>query len=943
MKLRHAALTLLALAMPAYGQTADFYLLKDASSPQKQLQMKVFTTGGITSPVSISSDASGNPLSGIAGTTNPNGTGLFVQGLTGGVPVPVSGNITCSNCSGSGVSVNFAGSIGSVGTPGGFKDGSGNFQPLLGDVANGQWVNIKASVSIPVTGTFWPYTLGQQLAAASVPVVLTAAQITALTPPTSVGISGTLPAFAATPTVNLGTIGGAATQTTLASVLSALGSPMQNSGGSLTANAGTNLNTSLLALESGGHLASIDTKTPALGQALAAGSVPVVLTAAQITTLTPPAAITGFALDASVGTTNTDLGAPGATACATDTGSCSLNALAQRLAQRLTTINTTLGTPFQAGGSIGNTSFGATQATAANLNATVVGTGTFAVQAAQSGAWNITNISGTVSLPTGAATSALQPTNAAIASTTSGQTGHLMMGAVTTGAPTYTTAQTNPLSLTTAGALRVDGSGVTQPVSLTSTTITGTVAVTQSGSWSLAANQSVNEAQINGVTPLMGNGVTGTGSQRVTIASDNTAFSVNAIQSGTWNINNIAGTISLPTGAATAAKQPALGTAGAPSADVITVQGAASMTALKVDGSAVTQPISAASLPLPALAATSTKQSDGTQKTQVVDGSGNVQPAGDTAARAINQKVTDGTNTAAVKAASTAPAATDASLVVANSPNAGNSVIASTPPSYSASQFKYQTSLLDGSAVTNGPSYIGPLTCSSSGTCAALWASTQVWPYNTLRLQFITATGASGIQVQCSLDGTNFVALTGHWDNNPLSFVQTPVLAGSYLYNINGFKFCKVTTSFYTASDTLSIAIGLSTGPADGFIKGTVTATASDVNGNSTIPPTATATTASSLASGSLFFLYKFEATAPTTADHLLILDAASLPANGTVTPKKCYPTAGAGALTQDSWIPGPPLGFSTGIVIAYSTGGSCYTLTAATTTGNPYISMEAR
>lgn len=44
----------------------------------------------------------------------------------------------------------------------------------------------------------------------------------------------------------------------------------------------------------------------------------------------------------------------------------------------------------------------------------------------------------------------------------------------------------------------------------------------------LTANQSVNVAQINGVTTLMGNGVTGTGSQRVTIASDNTAFSVNA-------------------------------------------------------------------------------------------------------------------------------------------------------------------------------------------------------------------------------------------------------------------------------------------------------------------------------------------------------------------------------------------------------------------------------
>lgn len=105
--------------------------------------------------------------------------------------------------------------------------------------------------------------------------------------------------------------------------------------------------------------------------------------------------------------------------------------------------------------------------------------------------------------------------------------------------------------------------GSAWPVTLTSTTITGTVGVTQSTSpWvvtgsgtagtaatgvvtiqgiaamtkllvtpdsvALPANQSVNVSQINGITPLMGNGTTGTGSQRVTIASDNTAFSVNA-------------------------------------------------------------------------------------------------------------------------------------------------------------------------------------------------------------------------------------------------------------------------------------------------------------------------------------------------------------------------------------------------------------------------------
>jgi hypothetical protein len=50
----------------------------------------------------------------------------------------------------------------------------------------------------------------------------------------------------------------------------------------------------------------------------------------------------------------------------------------------LITINSTLGSPFQAGGSIGNTAFGAIQ----------------------SGVWNINNIAGTISLPTGAATNA---------------------------------------------------------------------------------------------------------------------------------------------------------------------------------------------------------------------------------------------------------------------------------------------------------------------------------------------------------------------------------------------------------------------------------------------------------------------------------------------------------------------------------------------------------
>jgi hypothetical protein len=139
------------------------------------------------------------------------------------------------------------------------------------------------------------------------------------------------------------------------------------------------------------------------------------------------------------------------------------------------------------------------------------------------------------------------------ASATSGQKGGLVQGAVTTNAPTYTTAQTSPLSLDTSGllrvslkdtpvnttALKVDGSAVTQPVS--------------------------------------------------------------------------AASLPLPSGASTSAKQPALGTAGAASADVITIQGVASMTAVKVDGSAVTQPVSGTvTTSPPANASTNVAQISGT-------------------------------------------------------------------------------------------------------------------------------------------------------------------------------------------------------------------------------------------------------------------------------------------------------------------------------------------
>lgn len=75
-------------------------------------------------------------------------------------------------------------------------------------------------------------------------------------------------------------------------------------------------------------------------------------------------------------------------------------------------------------------------------------------------------VSGIVTANAGTGTFTVSDSNfVAQASTTSGQKGLLMQGAVTTASPSYTTAQTSPISLTTAGAVRVDASATTQPVS----------------------------------------------------------------------------------------------------------------------------------------------------------------------------------------------------------------------------------------------------------------------------------------------------------------------------------------------------------------------------------------------------------------------------------------------------------------------------------------------
>jgi len=600
------------LALAPLAAHADYLIATPTAAPPNAVLNTTFSllVNGKILPSLSPVDQNGNPFATLA---NP----MAIQFGTG-VALPSFGTAQhficdsgCSGGGGGGLSVTFGGAIGTVGTPTGFKDASGNFQPALGDTSFGQWVNIKSSVNLPVTGTFWPYTLGQQVAANSVPIVLTAAQLTTLTPPaaitnysletggnlaglvtnlgapgaaacstdtascsinqqeqriaqritslitalgspfqaggsignTSFGISGTLPAFASTPTfnigtaptltvsgtvtANLGTLNGAATAANQTSVIGtvAAGTAASNSelvGGVFNSSPITLSNTQQSAFQldsngylnvhiqagggSGGTSSTFGSSFPTLGTpgGFSQGGNFVAFTGTSGNLNVQCANCSGSGVstaDEAAFTAGTSLFAGGggffqttATNSALTNGQQGMfqvtanRALFTNLRNSSGTEIGTSTTPVQV--SLANT---AANGTAVTIAGAVTNAGTFAVQL--TGATNnINNIAGTVSLPTGAATSANQPTNAAQASTTSGQTGLLAQCAVTTGSPTYTNGQTDPCSLTTAGAVRTDASATTQPISgtITSNVGTGTRAV------SIASGQVASGAYASG-------------------------------------------------------------------------------------------------------------------------------------------------------------------------------------------------------------------------------------------------------------------------------------------------------------------------------------------------------------------------------------------------------------------------------------------------------------
>ena len=129
-------------------------------------------------------------------------------------------------------------------------------------------------------------------------------------------------------------------------------------------------------------LSTLNNKVPSLGQALAAGSVPVVLTASQLSTLTPlsSVSVSNFPATQPVsGTVSANIsGSISNTAFGVNNGSGASAVNIQDGGNSITVDGT-----VTANAGTGN--FTVVQATAANLNATVTGT----VAATQSGTWNV--------------------------------------------------------------------------------------------------------------------------------------------------------------------------------------------------------------------------------------------------------------------------------------------------------------------------------------------------------------------------------------------------------------------------------------------------------------------------------------------------------------------------------------------------------------------------
>lgn len=224
-----------------------------------------------------------------------------------------------------------------------------------------------------------------------------------------------------------------------------------------------------------------------------------------------------------------------------------------------------------------------------------------------------------------------------------------------------------------------------------------------------------------------------------------------------------AASLPLPTGAATSAKQPALGTAGTASSDVLSVQGIASMTPLLVNGSGSTQPISG----------TVTANQGGTWSTRLQDGTGT--PITSTGgALNVSGTITGSTTSGqtALQTTSITNNSTDATLAVSGYSNV-TTCITGTYNTY-AGQFQIS---LDG-----GVTYPGVI--QSTRTDTQTIESTTGNLTNITRCWNTSAAGATNFRLHTTALTSGTATVTQIASSDDLSYIPVAGLSG-----VNGTAF----------------------------------------------------------------------------------------------------------------------------------------------------------
>lgn len=264
-------------------------------------------------------------------------------------------------------------------------------------------------------------------------------------------------------------------------------------------------------------------------------------------------------------------------------------------------------------GSIANASFTATQGTATNLKTQAENYQGGSAVAAANPLW--TQVSGSVIVsPTGVVSVSMTNQNTGFSTSALQTTGNSSLSSIDTKTPSLgqaTMANSVPVAI-------ASNQSVLQ--------VSGTVTANPSSTYTVqfASTPSVSAGQVTVIQP--------TGSNLHTVIDSGTITSI------TNTVGVSAGQVTVLQATATNLKTQAENYQGG------TLVGTANPLWTQVSGTVGvsatgTTPISAATLPLPSLASTSTKQSDGSQKTQIVDGSGNVIAA---TSNALNINISSG-------------------------------------------------------------------------------------------------------------------------------------------------------------------------------------------------------------------------------------------------------------------------------------------------------------